>query len=180
MTDQLIARRYASALYLVCLEKGILNQVEKELIYFSTTVKLNKDLYRLLTSPRISFEKKKELLKIIFTDSLSQVTFNLIFLLIDKKRETILPEISDIFSHIILENSNIVVARITTAFPLSSVEQEEIKTSISILTGKTVKMEIDLDPSIIGGLIVRVEDKVYDGSLTGHLKRLEQDMAGIS
>jgi F-type H+-transporting ATPase subunit delta len=180
MTDQLIARRYGKALYSVCLEQSIVNLVEKELIEFTSMINLNQDLYRILMSPRISSDKKKEVLQYIFSSArLSQVTFNFISLLIDKKRENLFSDIAAVFSEIILENSNIVVAYVTTAFPLSVAEQKLLDATLSAKIGKFVKMEINIDPSIIGGLIIKIEDKVFDGSLMSHLNRIEQEMSGI-
>ena len=94
----------------------------------------------------------------------------------DKKREGFFEEISEIFSEVILENSNTLLARVKVAFPLSSSEQKELISALSKKTGKKVELEIEEDSSIIGGLIVRVEDKVYDGSLAGQLKAIEKNM----
>ncbi len=178
MSDLLVARRYAGALYQVCLEQGVLNIVEKDLIIFSGVIKLNEDLYRLLLSPRISSRKKKNILERLFKDRLSQVTLNFICLMVDKKRESLFDEIAEIFSQIILENASIVIARVKVAFPLSFSEQEELIATFSRKTGKHVRLEIEEDPSIIGGIIVKIEDKVYDGSITGQLKAIEKKMAG--
>lgn len=178
MTDQLVARRYAKALYEVCLEKNIVNPVEKELKYFSDIFNSNQDLTRIILSPRISANEKKMVLYKIFSQSLSMDSMNFVYLLIDKKREELFPYIPDTFSEIIKESSNIEVARVTTAFNLSLGQQEELQLALSKIRGKSILLEIEYDPSIIGGLIVRVEDTVYDGSLTSHLKRIEQDMAG--
>ena len=176
MSDRLVARRYARALYLVSREKEVIPDVEKELLYFSETLKANKDLNHLLLLPRISSQKKKEILEKIFKKDLSKVTMNFIFLLVDKKREGFFEEISEIFSEVILENSNTLLARVKVAFPLSSSEQKELISALSKKTGKKVELEIEEDSSIIGGLIVRVEDKVYDGSLAGQLKAIEKNM----
>jgi F-type H+-transporting ATPase subunit delta len=179
MSDRLIAMRYAGALYSVCLEQNIINQVEQELIYFTGILNVNEDLKKILVSPRISSFKKKELLYNIFGTVMCQVTFNFLSLLVDKKREGLFFFISEIFSQIIMENSNIVIASVTAALPLGILEQNGLQEALSARTGKFVKLEINIDPSIIGGLIVRIEDKIYDGSVTGHLKRIEEDMAGI-
>ncbi len=179
MSDRLIARRYAGALYSVCLEQNIINQVEKELIYFTDILNGNEDLKKILLSPRITSVKKKEILYNIFGSGMCKVTFDFISLLVDKKRESLFFCISEIFSQIILENSNIVIAYVTSAFPPGVREQKELETALSARTGKSVKLEINIDSSIIGGLIVRIEDKIYDGSVTGHLNRIEQEMSGI-
>ncbi len=179
MSDRLIARRYAGAFYSVCLEQNIINQAEKELIYFTGILNGNEDLKKILLSPRITSFKKKEILYSIFGAGMSRVTFDFISLLVDKKRENLFFCIGEIFSQIILENSNIVIAYVTSAFPLGVQEQNGLQSALSARTGKFVKLEITIDPSIIGGLIVRIEDKIYDGSVTGHLKRIEHEMSGI-
>lgn len=177
MSDLLVARRYAGALYRVCLEKQIIHEVEKELLSFSAVIKTNEDLYRLLLSPRISSRKKKEILERLFKNRLSQVTLNFICLMVDKKRESLFDEIAEIFSQIVLENASIVIARVKVAFPLSFSEQEELISTFSRKTGKHVRLEIEEEPSIIGGIIVKIEDKVYDGSIRRQLKAIEKKMA---
>jgi len=179
MSDMLVSRRYGKALYAICLQKGFLDSVEKELIYFTSILNSNNELQRVLLSPRISSFKKKEIVYAVFGSNMSQITFNFISLLIDKKREKLFQDISTVFSEIILENSNVVVAKVISAFPLSISEQKSIEEAISNLTGKYIKLEVEIDSDIIGGIIIRVEDKVYDGSLTTHLKILENNMAGM-
>ncbi|MEQ8189438.1 MAG: ATP synthase F1 subunit delta [Candidatus Eremiobacterota bacterium] len=178
MSDRLIARRYAGAFYSVCLEQNLINQAEQELIYFTDTLNVNEDLKKILVSPRITSVKKKEILYKIFGTAMSEVTFDFISLMVDKKRENLFFCISEIFSLVILENSNIVIAYVTTALPLGIQEQNELQTVLSARTGKIIKLDINIDPSIIGGLKVRIEDKIYDGSVTGHLKRIEEEMSG--
>lgn len=179
MSDRLIARRYAGAFYSVCLEQNIINQAEQELIYFTGILNVNEDLKKILVSPRIASIKKKEILYNIFGSGISKVTFDFISLLVDKKRENLFFCISEIFSQIILENGNIVIASVTAAIPMGISEQNGLQSALSARTGKFVKLEINIDPSIIGGLIVRIEDKIYDGSVTGHLKRIKEEMSGI-
>ena len=86
MSDRLVARRYARALYLVSREKEVIPDVEKELLYFSETLKANKDLNHLLLLPRISSQKKKEILEKIFKKDLSKVTMNFIFFTCGQKK----------------------------------------------------------------------------------------------
>jgi len=178
MSDRLIARRYAVAFYSVCLEQNLINQAEQELIYFTGTLNVNEDLKKILVSPRITSVKKKEILYKIFGTDMSKVTFDFISLMVDKKRENLFFCISEIFSRVILENGNIVIAYVTTALPIGVQEQNELQTVLSARTGKIIKLDINIDPSIIGGLKVRIEDKIYDGSVTGHLKRIEEEMSG--
>lgn len=179
MSETLVARRYAGALYEASLGKNLVDKVEKELHFFTDTIKGHNDLYRLLLSPRISSGEKKAILIKIFDGKISGLTLNFVSLLVDKKREKLFDYIASVFSEIILENSNRVIAEVTTAFPLSPSEKNDLVSSLSRSTGKSVSLEIKEDSSIIGGIIVRIEDKVYDGSLLGHLKKLEKEMSEV-
>jgi len=109
----------------------------------------------------------------VFGSDLSEHVRNFLLLLIDKRRETALPSIVKEYQILANEGRNITEAEVTTAMPLAPFEQQALADKLSGLTGKKVILKTSIDERIIGGVIVKIGDKLIDGSITRQLKTLE-------
>lgn len=103
---------------------------------------------------------------------------NLLRLLIAKDRITLLPRVAAAFEGFLNQSRNIAPAEVTTAVPLDPAETARIAEQLSALTGQDVRVQTKIDPSIIGGLVARIGDRVLDGSVRTRLAQLRRELVG--
>ncbi|MCZ8523360.1 MULTISPECIES: F0F1 ATP synthase subunit delta [Paenibacillus] len=172
--DTIVAKRYAKALFEIANEQGRIAQVEEELKAVVSTLKQNADFYKLIKHPAIGAAAKADMLKQVFTTSLSETTFNTLSLLIEKGREELLEAMVGYYVRIASEALNQANATVYTPVELNAEEQSHIASSFGKITGKQIRVTTVLDKSLLGGIRVRIGDRLYDGSLSGKLQRLER------
>ncbi|MGI6092380.1 MAG: F0F1 ATP synthase subunit delta [Veillonellaceae bacterium] len=172
LNDQL-AIKYAQALYELAGEKEALPQAEQQLTELEQVLATNAELATFLYHPQVEAQAKKEVLAAVFDGELAEFVHNFLLLVIDKRRETILPAIFREFKRILNEARNIIEAEVTTAFPLSDAEHNSLAQKLGTVTGKTVILNTKIDSSILGGVIVKIGDKLIDGSVARQLKTLK-------
>lgn len=131
-----------------------------------------------MKSPIIKEDKKREILKEIFSDSrVDPVTLKFILLLVEKKREDLLHDIVKVYQQLYDEKMGIVTAEVTTAVEVNNSDRKKIEKKIIELTGaKSVKAIYKVDPSIIGGIVIRIGDTVYDASLKRKIQLLREQL----
>lgn len=173
-----VAKRYAQALYSLAQEKGILPQVKGDLDRVMETLEGNEGLRRLLYHQLISPKQKKELLKEIFP-YLGEDTRKFLGLVLEKRRERLLPEIASHFKLLVDQAEGIVEAEVTVAFPLPEGLKEELKEKLSRLFGGKVRLKVCVDRDIMGGLIVRVGDRILDASIKKRLELFKEQLRRV-
>jgi len=174
-----IARNYAQALIEV-----VKNNLSKQDLFLQEIKVINelmskdKGVKKFITNPGISKEEKKKFVE-TFRSNISTEVMNFLYLLIDKNRFSLLPEIQNEMNSFINKAKGIVIAEITSAYELdlSTVNKivETLRRSVSTTNGtKDIKIEQKIDLSLLGGLKVRINDLVYDGSIKGRLENLKR------
>ena len=135
-----------------------------------------KNIWEVFNNPSISTDEKKELIKKIFQGKINAKLLNFLFLLIDKKRFNLLPEIQNQFTKIVNKLKNTVIAEVQTASEIDPVMLEKLKQRLESIFTKNEKVTIEtkVNPELIGGLLVKVEDLIYDGSIKGRLDDLKR------
>lgn len=169
-----VAIRYAKSLLDFALERNELEAVAADMALISNTCAHSNDLRLMLKSPIIKPEKKLEVIKKIFGGEIGSVTLSFLGVISDKNRENILPEIANAFTTVYRKHNGIVTAEITSAVALSDAEREK---AISVVKGMgTGKVELteNIDKNIIGGFIIRVDDKQYDASVASRITALKR------
>ena len=169
-----VATRYAKSLLDFALERKELEAVAADMALISKTCANSIDLRQMLKSPIIKAEKKLDVIKKIFGGEIGTVTLNFLGVISSKKRENILPEIANAFTSVYGKHLGIVTAEITSAVPLTDSEREK---AISVVRGAgTGKVELNekIDKNIIGGFIIRVDDKQYDASVASKITALKR------
>ncbi len=168
-----VARRYAQALYEIAVDKKSLDALEEELKAVSAVVESERGLQQILFHPQITVSEKRQVLKELFEGRISETTLNFLYLLVDRHREAYLSGIVEEF--IILANAarNMVDAKVISAKALSKAQKKELANVLNRLAGKEVNPEYAVDASLIGGLVVRIGDKVIDGSVKYKLEALK-------
>lgn len=178
MANIRIAKRYARALIEIAEEMDKLNEITKDIQFIDSVIRDSRELQLFLKSPIIREEKKKEILKEIFSDSrVDPVTLKFILLLVEKNRENLLHDIVKTYQQLYNEKMGIVIAEIVTAVEITDSEKKKIEKKILELTGANkVNPIYKVDPSIIGGVIIKIRDTVYDGSIKHKIKLLREQL----
>lgn len=172
-----VGYRYASALFEYAKEKNVLQQLSQELEVVSQVVKETNLLDEVFKHPKMTSEEKKTIVKTSFSGKVSDAILNLLYILVDKKREDIFLSVVKDFNNLSNEDQGIAEAIVYSAKPLTDDEKEAIAQVFSIKAGKQkLLIENVVDKEIIGGLKVRIGDRVYDGSVANKLERLQQSM----
>lgn len=173
MNEGIITTRYAKALFHTADEEGKTEIIYKNIIGLEKTIKEAPEFSDFLESPVIKESEKSKLLIQLFGDNVDTLTLNFLLLLARNKREQYLPSICRYFQLLYKEKMGIQEGSIITAIALD----EEYKEKINQLIRKKFKIEIDLeekvDPSIIGGFVLRIEDQQIDASISSQLKKIK-------
>lgn len=177
MSVTAIARRYAEALADVATERGLIEQIDLDLHTFVEMIAASHELYEVFASPIISHDNKGRVLNaVIERVRPGQAVANLLRLLLRNNRLHNLGAVHEAFKRIINERAGVVAAEVTSAGPISTVEQETLSARLSQLTGKKVQLQFKTDPSLIGGVVTRIGSVVYDGSIRTQLQEIKERM----
>jgi F-type H+-transporting ATPase subunit delta len=168
------ANRYAKALLDVLYPAGAELGLE-QLVKFSSLLSSQAQMRQLFENPTIAAERRKEVFKGI-SDSLSYETHvrNFLNLLIERNRLDLLADIIGAYQKLLDEKLGIVRAQVTSAGPLDAAQQRDIASRLELVTGKHVRVELSVDPALIGGVVARVGSTIYDGSIRQQLQVFKQ------
>lgn len=175
LTAQL-AKRYAKALFEVAQEEKQLDAFGTQLAELHDAISGHAELEKFINNPQVKKEAKKELVQKLFEAQLSPIVYNFLRLLIDKRRENILRGVLAEYKNLANAAQNIVPAEVTVARPLAQKQQAQLVEKLKSITGKRVVIETKVDQSIMGGVIVRIGDKLIDGSVVCQLKTLQKQL----
>lgn len=171
-----LASKYATAIFELAQEENKLDAYDKDLAKVRADVFAIPEALKFFQNPLVPQQAKKDLLVRAFDKEISANVMNFLMLLVDKKRIGVFNEIYDIFTSLKNKAQGILIADVTSAFPLSKKQQDQLTRKLSTLTGRKVKVRTHKDTSILGGLIVKIGDKRIDGSAAGRLRALQASM----
>ena len=173
MIGSTIAKRYARAFFEIAEEEKQLEKYYSELNGFSSIIAGNEDLRGFLANPIFDqSEKKAVVTSILQKTDISGITANFLKLLADKQRIVILKDIVEAYRELMDEALKTVRVSVNTAFPLSSELLKKLQDSLESQTGKQVQMTVMEDQSLLGGIVVRVGDTLYDNSIKTQLNNI--------
>ncbi|RLA99849.1 MAG: hypothetical protein DRG37_03855 [Deltaproteobacteria bacterium] len=177
MRSELIANRYAKALFDLAREEGKEEKFLEELRSVVKIVAENEELKSMLESPLYDlFLKKKILAGITSKMGLSQYMCRFLDILLEKDRFSYLEDIQKAYIEIMDEVSGKVRAKIITAIEIDDKDVEEISDALSKVIKKKISPEVSVDPSLIGGIVAEVQGMVYDGSIKRQLEKIKQSI----
>jgi len=175
-----VGSRYAEALYAIAERETAVEAIEQELVAVEALVRENRDLQKMLYHPRITSEDKKSLLSELLSGKVSEVTMEFMKLLVDRQREQFLSDIVEYYVSLANKARNVTEAKIASAVELTSEEKKDLAAMLDKITGKKVETSYIVDPSLIGGVVVRIGDRVIDGSIRTRLATLREHLRQIS
>ena len=171
-----IVSAYAESLFRLASAEEIADRVEEELHELERLYQSNPEMKEFINNPRVKAEGKKDALVELLGDKLSRVTLNHMHLLIDQERGRMLPKVAEEFYRLASEARAKVTAEVITAVPISDDTRDKLGETLRRLTRKDVFLRARVDESILGGAVVRVGDKVLDGSVLSKLNQLKKQM----
>lgn len=176
MSSSVVAKRYALALFQLAKEKGLLDQIESELAIIKETIKSNPEFETLLKSPKFSIEKKQQMVKEIFA-SVHEYTLNTLLLLVERRRENAIVEVADHFTKLTNDEKGIAQAEVYSVRPLTEEETKALSETFAAKVGKkSLVINNIIDTDLLGGIKLRIENRIFDGSLRGKLDRLQRKL----
>ena len=177
MKNLKIARRYAKALLIIGKEDDKAETYKEELDRFSDLITSEKELEQAITNPLYDVGGRKKVLQaVIDKTGISKVLASFLLLLFDKGRFGFLSDINEFYKRLADELKGIVRASLVSATELSSETVEKIRTTLSKKTGKDIILEVEQDPSLIGGIVSRIGDLVLDGSIKTQLLNMRESL----
>jgi F-type H+-transporting ATPase subunit delta len=172
-----IARRYAKALLLIGKEDGQAETYREELEGLANLIAGEKALDQAINNPRYDAGQRRQVLEaVIRQGSLSKVMNSFLLLLFEKGRFGILAHINEFYQGLADELKGIARASLVSAGELSEETVEKIREALSQKTGKEVLLDVDQDPSLIGGIVTRIGDLVLDGSIKTQLLNMRESL----
>lgn len=172
-----VASRYAKSLLDLAQEQGQLDTVRKDMESVISVLKSNSELLAILKNPIIKGDKKRNILAAIFEGNISPIILSFFYILVNKGRAAILLDIAQEFIREYNEAKGIVKASVTSATALSEANLAELQQIITDEIKAEVILKNIVDPSLIGGFVVRVGDRQIDASIAGKLNKLEKHFA---
>ena len=177
MIEESLATGYAQALFEVARERGGADDIEKDLDGIKVLLGTNRKFRDILYHPSITRTEKKEIIgKIIAPQCSSKWVKNLLYILVDKRRERMLDFLPDVFKGVAGRIRGVISVKVQTVFPLTETRLDKLKKNLEKLTKKKVELETEINKEIIGGMVIRIENKIIDGSVVNHLKNLKKNL----
>jgi len=176
---QTVARRYASALADVVIERREEREVQNEIQNWASMIAHNSQLKEVFANPTVAYDHKRSILEeLLARTRVRETTASFLRVLLKNQRLAELPEIAERFGQILDERSGIVAAEITTARPIPEELKKALHDSLASATGRTVRLTFATDEAIIGGLVARIGSTIFDGSVESNLARLAEGLSG--
>ena len=179
MSLQTVARRYATALADVAIERREERQVQSELDQWAEMIESNPRLKEVFANPTIVHDHKRKLLEDLLTRTrVRDTTASFLRVLLHNQRLAQLRDIVERFAYVLDERAGMLAGSVTTARPISEELKKTLHETLSAATGRTVRLSFSTDEKIIGGMVARIGSTVFDGSVESHLERLAEGLAG--
>lgn len=174
MTKDPRIQGYAAALFQVALAEGALETIEDELFRFARTLHQEPKLREALTDLALPTDHRSKMVAELLGDKASPHAVNLIRFVIEQGRARDLPGIVDSLVELAAAERRRAVAEVRSAVPLDGDLRDRLRGAIETATGKSIELKVIVDPSIIGGLHVRVGDLVFDGTVRRRLQQARE------
>lgn len=176
MSENKVAYRYAKSLFDVANSAKNVEKVNQNMIDFVTTCNENEELKKVLKSPIVTSKEKSNLLSTVFA-SYEKVVIEFFELVVSKNRAGNLPQIASNFEHLYNEYNQIVAVDVQSAQALTEGERKEVISYLEKQTGaKEIKIAEQINPDLMGGLVIKYGDSLIDSSVSSQIKNLKKEL----
>ncbi len=176
MSGTRAAIRYAKAILEIADSKKVATKVAADMALITATINTNVELNTFIQSPTINVDQKESALLEVFANA-NAVTKSLFHLLKENKRFEILDAIALEYNKLFDIMNGVEVAKVTTAIPMDAALEAKVSAKIATFSNKKITIENTIDPSIIGGFILRIGDKQYNASVANRLQVLKRELS---
>lgn len=177
---KLVSKTYGEALFEAATEAGKTKQLMEELEVVQTVLAQNPDFDRLMKHPGIPKQEKIKVVEKAFQNRVSEELAGFLKIVVEKERYGELPAIFDYFTDRVKEAEKIGVAYVKTALELTEEQKEKVEQRLLETTGYlSMEMHFSTDASLIGGMVIRIKDRVVDSSIRTRLEDLKRQLLKI-
>lgn len=174
---ELLAQKFAKALVEAGKDNNILPQLRQDFMFFLTLLERDRDLRFIFMSPVFPDEPKRHALHRILENKVSRTFIKFLDVLVERGRERYIQDIYSEFVSFADAAEKKVRVLLTTAFPVDNQQENAINKKLSSKLGKDVVIDKQIDPSIIGGGIIKIGDTIIDSSLADQLNSLQEELS---
>ena len=179
-TSKGVAKRYATALFNLANETNDISSLEKNVESLTQAIDESKDLNSLISSPIYSRDQQKNAIGAIAKKmGMSRVMINTLSLMAEKRRLFVVPTFLSVLNDLISESKNEITAEVVSAQSLSKGQVEKLGKSLKNNFGKDVKINATVDPTLIGGMVVKVGSRMIDTTIRAKLNSLQNTMKEV-
>lgn len=175
MKDSRIAKRYSKALFEFGQEHKITERLNEDMLLVARICKSNRDFRLMLASPLIKADKKFTIIKRIFEEHLDKVTLTYFKIITTKRREIFIPAIAEEYIGLYKEYQGIKTAYLITAVPVDDKLRTQIITLLKEQTDAKIELHEIIDEELIGGFVLKYDDKQYDASILNQIHNLKME-----
>ena len=172
-----LSKRYAKSLLDLSIQEGALEQVYQDIKVFNEHCEDCNDLYLLLKSPIVKSDRKWKIIRSLYEKHFTKISMNFLSIIVRKKREFYLKEISSEFIKQYKAYKNIVSAKLTTAVKVGDKVKSKVEAYVNAQVGKDVQLDLEVDESLIGGFVLEFDNNLYDSSISHQLKKLRKEFS---
>ena len=177
MIGSAVAKRYATALYELASEKGVADEVGRNLADLAQSWEASEELRNVVQNPQFGLDEKRKVVTALAERAgVHLIVKNTMAMLSDRRRLVHLPEIAEVYTRLAERRSGKVRAEIVTATKLPEAYYTQLQNTLQQATGKDVLLVRREDPSLIGGVVTTIGGRVYDGSLKNRLAQLRNNL----
>ena len=175
MAPSAILGRYARSLAEVVFEENVEQKVTEDLLTYVEIFKSVPDLLDTFDSPRFSRETKESILNELLSKyPVHQLTSNFLKILLQHNKISLFEQIQKIYETLVNERKGIAFAQVTASAPLSKEEEANLAARLVGITGKKISVEQQTDASLLGGVVIKIDGAVYDGSIKTQLAEMKR------
>ena len=177
---KLISKTYGDALFETAIEENKIDELYDEVLSLQTILKENDDFNKIMNHPKILKEEKEKLMEDVFKGKLSDELTGFLRIIIINKRYAEIDSILEYFIQSVKEYKKIGVAYVSTPLPLSDAQKKAVEEKLLATTAyESMELNYSIDESLIGGMVIRIGDKVVDSSVKNKLALLEKELMNI-
>ena len=177
MASTLLANRYAQAVFSLAAEHDMQSRITEELTGLNRLLEENRELRECLLNPFITGERKMAIITDLFATAFSPLTLDFLRLLVEKRREMILADITRRMNELLRKSLGILPVQLTSARPLTPDQEATVRRRLSEIFSRQVELETAVDASLLGGMVVQAESRLFDGSCRGQLAKIRYELS---
>ena len=171
-----VLRGYAEALFAVADAEAELDTVEAQLYAFARMLEQQAQFREALVDPALPTENKRDLIRDAIGDRVNPIALNLLTFLVEQGRAREAGLIIDTLAQVVAERRQRALAEVRSAVTLDQTQRERLQEALSEATGRQIELRVVVDPTVIGGVVARVGDEIFDGSVRTRLEEAKQHL----